>query len=948
MKNLTFRKSLTAAAVAASLGFPAFAIAQDAQDVEAETNIEKIQVTGSRIKQTDIEGANPVSVFTGEDLAKVGVTDVGDFIQRMPAMSGSPIGTTTNNGGNGSVQINLRGLGAARTLVLVNGRRTVDGGDFQTIPSSMIERIEVLKDGASAVYGADAVAGVVNVITKKSAQGVDVNFQYRTSTEANKDHERTFSVVAGREFADGNIVFGVDITEQTPVRQGDADNVDFFQLPYAGFDGPGITANGPIAEGPNANAILLGSGSIPCGNIYLDDGNSYTLAPCQDGEGSFESWDGEGYIADRGDFREFVGSGAGNDTYNYAPVNFIQTPYNKINVFSNADFKISDDVQAYTELRVNKRESLQRLAATPFDTLFDPGFSDTAAVSPDSYYNPFDETVTRVRRRVLEGNREFQQDVLQAQGVFGIRGYLTDTWDFDINYNYGYRERTDIDRGQLYGPNLSKALGPSFENANGDIVCGTGPDDVIDGCVPMNIFGGNGSLTPEMLDYVSVDLTDHYRSQLDTFTASTSGDLFELPAGFVGAAFGYEYRREWTAYSPDSGKALDEVSGNTGGGVEGSFTVNSLFGEVSLPILSGAPAAETLEANLGLRYDDFSTFGSESTYQAGIRWQPYQGLLIRGTYGEVFRAPTIGNLFSPQADSFPSASDPCRADNWSNLTASQQSVCVAEGVPQGGNSSTDSQVRSRVGGNPDLQPEEGDTTTIGVAWSPDFLEGFNVTLDWYEINIENVIDTVLTQNTMNACINGVQSLCDNITRGDDGIIEQVVTLPSNLTSRVAEGIDTEFSYNFNTEVGEFRTFLGWTHVLKRENTVVNDEGNLEAVDFTGTYSQFVTGETYPENKVNFTTDWFWNDLTVSYAAEYISGIDYELLYFPGTVSVDAQVYHDLSVAYETPWGPRVSVGVTNLTDENPPYIDQALGGGTDPSTYRVLGRGAFFRVSHKF
>jgi outer membrane receptor protein involved in Fe transport len=946
MKNMTFRKSLTAAAVAASLGFPAFAVAQDAQtDVNAEEQVERIQVTGSRIRRADIEGANPVSVFTSADLEKVGITDVGDFIQRMPAMSGSPIGTTTNNGGSGAVTVNLRGLGSARTLTLVNGRRTVDGGDFQTIPASMIERIEVLKDGASAVYGADAVAGVVNVITKKSVQGVEVDFQYRTSTETENDRERTLSIVTGREFADGDFVFGVDITEQSPVYQGDTE-FDIFQNPYAGLDGASVAQNGPTATGPNANAILLGSGSVPCGQIITPSGN-YILEACQDGEGSFESWDGAGYVASRDDFREYVGSGPGNDTYNYAPVNYIQTPYTKINVFSNGSFKVADDVEAYTELRVNKRESQQLLAATPYDTAFNPAFSPDIAVSPDNYYNPFDEDVTRVRRRVLEVERGFTQDILQGQAVLGMRGYLTDTWSFDVNYNYGYRSRTDIDTGQFTGSRLERALGPSFEDADGNIVCGT-PGNVVDGCVPMNVFGGNGSITPDMLDYVGVTLSDHYRSQLDTFNASVSGDLFELPAGWAGAAFGYEYRRDWYSYSPDSGKAQGTVTGNTGGGTEGSIVVNSLFGEVALPLLSGAPLAEILEADVGFRYDDFSTFGSETTFQAGLRWQPVDGLLVRGTYGEVFRAPTIGDLYSPQVDSFPSGSDPCRATNWGELSGDQQANCVAQGVPQGGHGNDDSQLRAKVGGNEELQPESGDTTTIGLAWSPEFADGFNVTLDWYKIDIENVIDSVSAQNTLNGCVNGVQYLCDLVTRRDNGTLQQIVALPQNLTSRVAEGIDAEFEYNFPTEIGEFRAFLGWTHVLKRENTVVNEFGNLETVDLAGTFDQQYTGETYAEDKANFTLDWFWEDLTVSYAAEYIGGLDYEFLYVPQPSTVDSQMYHDLSVAYDSEWGTRFSIGLTNITDEEPPYIDGALNGSTDPSTYRVLGRGAFFRVSHTF
>lgn len=925
----------------------AFTASVNAAEEDASAKVERIEITGSRIRQADIEGANPVTVFTQEDLLKTGIVDVGDFIQRMPAMSGSPIGTTTNNGGSGAVTVNLRGLGAARTLVLVNGRRTVDGGDFQTIPSSMIKRIEILKDGASAVYGADAVAGVVNVITRDDFEGVELSYQNKQHANFSAGTEESFSIVTGKSFNSGNVVFGVDYVKQDEVYQGDVKDVAFLQNPWYIFDVESFNENGLIPEGAEGeNVFSAGSGSTPCGWYYLAGGRIETLAPCQDG--GFANWDGAGYEPTADEFRPIVSGGPGNDTYNYAPVNFLQTPYEKINIFAHSRFDINDSHRTYAELRLNRRKSEQELAAVPYDTQFDPGFAPGVGVSADNYYNPFGEDVLRSRRRVLEGSRTFTQNVLQGQAVIGFEGELTDTWTYDTNYNYGYTQISSVDYGQLFGPNLSKAMGPSFKDDAGNVVCGT-PDAPIADCVSLNVFGGPGSITQAMLDYVAAPLVDSTVAQLDQFQAVASGDIFELDAGIVGMAVGAEYRREELKNEVDSGKFLGVVTGNKGAGTNGSLTTRSVFSEVNVPLLSNVPGAQILEAKLGLRYDDFSAFDSATTYQFGIRWQPMDGLLVRATTGSVYRAPAIGNLYAPPGDSFPSASDICRASNWGELSADQQGRCVANGVPNGGASSEDSQVRAKVGGNPDLQPEEGDSLTIGAVWSPSFVDGLTLTVDYWAIEIDDVIATVGAANIMSGCvIGGIQALCDNIVRVPDGNIDFIKQLPTNLTSRTARGVDTEIRYNIDTDFGQFKTFVGWTHLLEREDTEFSGvTSGLATVDLLGTHNAD-RSDTYAEDKVNLAVDYFYNNLSVSYAVEYIAGISYAPTYVDGDVTAPSAIYHDISAAYDFDFGTRVSVGVTNIFDKAPPYIDAGFNGSTDPSTYRMFGTGYYLRLTHKF
>ncbi len=955
------------AGTAASIAAPTIAAEEG-----AEGNVERIEVTGSRLKRTDMETASPVTVISAEQLKVQGIQDVGQFLQNSAVMSGSPAMTTTNNGGNGGTFVELRGLGSERTLVLVNGRRPVSS-DFQGIPSSMIDRIEVLKDGASATYGADAVAGVVNIITRRDFEGVEVNAQISNSFDVDTNEQKSFSVVMGKEFNAGHLVFGVDYVEQDAVYQGDS-SVGFFNYPWQVFGAEGEQSffeNGLIGTGDDMNVIVVGSGSVPCGNFYLQHGPSQTNDTCNGG------------IAQLSDMRDFVGGGPNNDTYNYAPVNYLQTPYKKINVFLEGSFDYNDNISFYTETRLNKRTSRQELAAVPYDTRFDPAYSGTYGkteedgtpvldddgnqvmvafngVSKDNYYNPFGEDVLRSRRRMLEGGRSFEQDIVRFQQVIGMEGEFGDGWSYDLNYNYGYSQTTSTDFGQLYGPNLAKAMGPSFKDASGNIVCGT-PTDPIANCVSMNVFGGApGSVTPEMLDYVSAPLVDASNYTLQTLTGFVGGDVFELPAGAVTAGVGFEWRSEKAEAQVDSGKFMKEVTGNKSKGTNGSYKVSSLFTEMRIPLLSDLPGVERLELPIGIRYDDFSAFGSEVTYQLGFEWSIVDGLLARGTYGTVFRAPGVGALYAPNSDSFPSATDPCSTSAWGSLTSAQQANCQADGVPAGGSNNLDAQQLATVGGNPDLEPESGDTFTVGVAYSPDFVEGLGLTVDYWSIELNDVIDGVGAADSLKGCyLGGIDSLCDNITR-TNGEISSLSAQSSNLSKMTAKGIDFEANYSLEALGGDFNFNLSWTHFLERENQVY-DATNF-AFQMKDLNGLFENDATYATDKLNFNANYTWQDLTVSYAMNYISGTEYDDLLYWGTTpnnpddasqgnhmyQVDSFFYHDLTATYNFTTGTTVAVGVTNLTDEEPPYIEPAFNGNTDESTYRLFGRSWFVRFTQTF
>lgn len=934
---------------ASTLAIGSNAIAQE--ESAEEEKVEKIAVTGSRIRQTDLETSAPVTSITREDLVIAGISDVGDLLQRLPAASGSPIGTTTNNGGSGAVQVNLRGMGTARTLVLINGRRVVEGNDFQTIPSTMIDRVDILKDGASAVYGADAVAGVVNIITRKDFEGLEIELQTSDNFDTDTGVQNKLSLIAGKAFDGGNVVFGIEYVDQEEVYQGGTD-VTIFNNSYFIVDTEGYDANGFITadqDPDNFTVVGLGSSRVPGSNLNFNPNSQYaagswTLDPSNFGGNGFTTPD---------QWRAYNGSifDPNNDSYNYAPVNYLQTPYERFNVFAETSFEINDTTMFNSLVRYNVRESAQELAPVPYDTQFDPGYQVALldadgnptggfanGISGDNVYNPFGEDIIRSRRRMVEAPRRFAQDITQVQAVFSLEGELTDTWYWDATYNYGHRSASFVDSGQYVGSRLSLALGPSFLDADGNAVCGT-PDAVIAGCVPLNLFGGPNTVTQEMLDYVSADLVDTFTASLEILTLGVSGEFDGIGAGPIGVAFGYEFREESTDNTVDSGKSTEAVTGNTGDVASGSYHVNSLFAEAIVPILDGDM---NLEFNAGFRYDDYSTFGSNETFQAGLKFEPMDGLLLRATYGEVFREPGVGELFSPQSDGFPAGQDPCNDANFGNLSADGQARCVAQGVPQGGYFQADTQFRSRTGGNPNVQPEEGETFTVGIAWSPEFVEGFSITLDYFDVELEGVIASVNATTILDGCYeSGIDAFCSNISRLPTGGIDAVVSLIDNLNVRNVEGIDVELDYNLETEFGDFDFGLIWTHLIDRSDIVIglNEAGEVAQVEIekAGNFD-FDDGEAFAENKVNFTLDWSYEDFSVSYLAEYIDGIDAEISFFDYTQTVDAELYHDLIGAYTFDTDTRVTVGVLNFTDEEAPYIDAGFNASTDPSTYRMFGR----------
>lgn len=955
------------------VGLAPNAIAQGA-DQGGEV-LEEIITTGSRIKRADLDSASPVTVVDRDVILSQGLTDVGNLLQRMPSMSGSPIGTTTNNGGNGSVQIDLRGMGVDRTLTLVNGQRVVDGGDYQTIPANMIERVEILKDGASAVYGADAVAGVVNIITRRDFEGVEITAQNSDFFDMDDGAQNSIALLAGTTFDRGNVVFGAEYVQQDPAFQSDAP-WDYFQNSYYIYpEGCENTLTQPYPTG----CFPIGSSRIPESRLtFLNQGTFLIGTPA-----------GTPYE---------VGLMIPHDgrTYNYAPVNYIQTPYDRTNLFAESRFDVTDTVRFNVSVRGNFRQSAQELAPLPFtggDPMYNGFYTDPVTmtvtpytgVSENSYYlrraidaynaangaSLIYEPLNQPRRRMIETNRRFTQDITQIQAVVGFEGEFNDM-DWEVTYNRGYRSRTDVDSGQFSGARLFNALGPSADlNGDGQPECyasaGTDPGGVdantlITGCVPLNLFGGGvvdpvtsqpvtTTLTQDMINYVSVDLIDTFQTTMDTASASLSGSAWDLPGGELGWAFGLGYWGQTYTYSPDSAKATGAATGNVGAGTDGSLYNTSVFGEILAPVFDNGTQAIDIKA--GVRWDDWSAFDSDTTWQLGVEFQAIDSLKFRATAGTIFRAPTISDLFGGQIDSFPTFSDPCNAANFAG------SPGCAQIAPQ-----FDNQVNAKIGGNRNLVPETGDTFTAGLVWSPEFGNNdLTVTVDYWDIQIEDGISSLGVDFTLNDCyVNQNPSACALITRNADYTINNILDADLNVADQGANGVDTEIRWALDSNIGQWEAALLWSYLIEREKTAFP---GADKEGLAGRYTDPTAedGGAYARNKFNYSVQWFRGDLSIGYLGEYVGRLDADTFcncdsdgdpsnnFSDGTYiqKIDEVLYHDIVVNYTFPrTNTNIAAGITNITDEEPPYIDTGFNANTDPATYRLFGTGYYLRLTQTF
>ena len=918
----------------------------------AEGEIETVTVTGSRIAHSPTDGPQPLTVVSRADIDDSGLLAVGDLIQRLP-MQGSGINRTYNNGGDGSVRVELRALGSARTLVLVNGKRWVASGeganssiDLNTIPIAAIERVEVLKDGASAVYGSDAIAGVVNIILRENFEGIEFSHQTGDFSASGGGIEQTWSALGGG--ASDRATFTIGASWTTVDDLSNADRPETAARP----------ANGGSSGTPQ--------GSFSYGGVFEDFG-SFTVNEGQAG-------------TDPSHFREWTSP---DDRFNFNPDNYIQTPSERRNIFLNGSYELTDQFTFIFDALYQNRLSDQLLAPTPLFW----GFSADEGIDATNIHNPFGITLCGFsgtnnlgtdcstldepvaigwfgRRMVEAGNRNFLQDIETFRGAFGFEGGFGDNWAWEVYWSWAQNKASSTTEGLLNTDAIRKALGPAAG-------C-TGA------CVPLNIFGGqgtdasylgdgrwsgSGSITEEMLNYISFTAHDTGGNDMQNFTAQMTGTLMQLPAGPVGAAFGYETREESGFTSPDALIVTGATSGNASQPTDGTYDVTEYFAEVSLPLLSGSPLAETLDLNIAVRHSNYSTFGRTTNGKYNVMWRPHNDILVRFTVSNGFRAPSIPELFFGQSDSYPELQDPCDAnsDNFTGNAATGEQTnakCVSDGVPDGF-TQPNSQIRITVGGNPGLQPEESENFSFGIVYQPERLRGFQVEIDWFEIEITDTISSIGDQNILSQCYSDSPQYCEHVDRGAGGFVTDLRDLATNVGTLEVAGTDVSMAWDgVDREWGIFD--FGW------DLTKYNKWDSTDAIGTRFLQAGYVFGSSRNNNADLRSTahvGWSNGPWSARWSLQYIEeakgvanespSYDIEGSYDAGDEvrKLDATLYSDVtgSYAWDTDWMTTTfAVGVDNLFDQDPPFFPESFANDFDPD-YRAWGsRFWYARVKVRF
>jgi len=901
------------ASSAAAISAPTFAAGE-----EAAEEVERIEVTGSRIKRTDLEAASPVSVFTSEDIAASGLATIEDFVQNIPAMNGGSLGSTVNNGNPGFATAALRGLGSGRTLILINGRR-FNSGDLNSIPTSFIERVEVVRDGASTVYGSDAIAGVINFITKKNFEGVEVQAQYDITGEG--DGEQTkFSITTGTSSEKGNVVFSIDYTNRKAIGQGDR---SYSACPLWD-DGAG-----------NGDPYCGGSSHSHFGRVNVPDGtvvNGETLAG-----GRYVTIDGQPVpfsTADHG--------------YNYAALSYLVTPQEVFTMNAASTYQITDTLNVFAEAGYASRQSDQLMA--PVATFWS---APVPASHPDNIYG----VDVSINRRLTEtGGRNFTQDANDYRLVAGFEGEFENGWTWDVAYNYSRFIDARVIAGQINRPRMETLLDPALCAADSD-------------CPGIWNPFTQDTLSAEHIAYASVTHSPVRRGTTKQFMANISGDFgdFELPGGQIQWAAGYEKRQEDYLFQPDGAAALGQIYFVSGEKTEGKYDVEEMYAEFNFPVLSGAPMAERLTFSAAVRYSDYSNQPDSATNtKFGFEWEPIEGLLTRATFAEGFRAPGITELFAPQRQSAQSYTDPC----WNYGTAAGinptvAANCAAEGLP--GDFNSDTQAAAVLGGNPDLKPEESESFTAGIVWSG--IENFTVALDYYDIEITDGVGTAGVDNIANQCYaseNFSSPLCALIEgnsygpidtpphptsprRNVGGVLSGVLLTNANLSTFETSGVDFDFTYTMDVAGGSLKASLNGTFLDSYEYSLIAGGEKVQTAGFVAQDQWENSPSVFAEWRTNLSLTYTADDFSVNMTTRYQSeGKDINATEDTYDAVADSIVYVDLQGTYYINDNYTVTVGARNLFDEEPPYMSNYDDMNTINNSYDLAGQYWYAKVSAKF
>jgi iron complex outermembrane recepter protein len=969
-------------ALAAAL-WPAAAFAQDeASPQPAEDSVasesEAIVVTGSRIARRDLESSSPMAVVSSDEFQLSGAVNVEQVINALPQVVPG-VTAFSNNPGAGVATLDLRGLGNQRTLVLVNGRRYIffdptQTVDLNNVPQFLIEGVDVVTGGASAVYGSDAVAGVVNFRLRNDLQGLTIGTQYALTGRGDGGRFNV-NVALGSDILDGagHITLFGEYFQRRSISQ--ADRSFSRQVLVENSTDTGLI--------PGGSATVPGGRFAIAGTVVVPAGNGLGSVTLNRGAGNFGTTNGALFTAP-GVSRPYVDP---SDAYNFAQDNFLQVPQERWLAGAYGNYELSPAINPYIELTFANNRVQNELAPTPVTGQFavatnNPFLSaaDRAAlVQTDLNEAAIDAArVARglapqfndpgfvnigVARRVNDieaRNALFERSAWRA--VVGTKGELGGGLNYDAYYLFSRTRNSTTQQG-----NISRSAFGAALRAN-----------------RLNIFGPD-TISDALAKEISITAQNSVISQLQVASASLSGEAFDLGMGgdAIGFAAGAEWRSVSSEFIPDTALSSGDVIGfNAGQPTKGSYSVKEVFGELLVPILADRPFVKELTARGAARYADYSLpgVGGVFTWAAGIEWAPVSDVRFRGQFQKAIRAPNVGELFGGQANGFPSATDPCSGRSAvSSRTAAVAALCVATGVPSAlvfqNSVQPNSQIESLVGGNSALKEETSETYTAGVVVRPSFIPGLSITADYYKIKVDDYIAPLGggTQGILNLCYYSIQdaqsAYCEAIKRdpltGQIGGQFLVTALNANISKLTTSGVDLQLDYSTRVGAGLFGddaklslSFLGtWTQsadytpVADLPDQITRCDGGF------GTNCDPVYGDPVPKYRFTTRASWVDGPLTASLRYRFIGKVTNERILNgisdPASITVDslrAKGYTDLAFAFDVDERLQLTMGVNNVFDVMPQLLDDSNDeqASTYPSTYDVLGRDFFISARFKF
>jgi outer membrane receptor protein involved in Fe transport len=789
------------------------------------------------------------------------------------------------------------------------------------IPVDLIKRVEVVTGGASAVYGSEAIAGVINFIMKDDFEGIEFNTRYGTSKDGGAD-EKDFTITMGSNFADdkGNAVVHIGYSNKGILRSSDRD----------------ISAHDAV-----------NSSFGPKGNFFV--GNQLTTL-----DESTGLWN-----------KDFV---AAEDGFDRNAQRIIRVPTERLQFNANVTYELNEHFNFFSETGYNQLSSFSQLEPTlvgsftsvgnsisditiPIDNHFVPAELRSAVLAND----PAATDIEMFRRFVELGPRSSDVDRKVFRTAFGVEGAINDNWDYNTYYQYGNFAQAQTNGGVFNTLNFYNALQTELAT-DGSVQCADSFARDL-GCVPIDVFGA-GSISGDALDWVSVDSQLTSNMEQHVFGALITGVAYELPAGDLGMAFGYEWRSEESKFNSDSLAQSGLTSGNTTPNTVGDYEVSEFFVEAILPILSDAPLAHYLGLEFAYRYSDYTTIGGADSYKVALDWSPIEDLKIRGGVSTAVRAPNIGELFDPGSETFRSFVDPCAFGGTGGTSSSGETYQVQSAEVQAacaqipGTATLDpfgTNIRSAGGlaaGNPELKEEKSTSTTVGFVYSPSQVEGLNFTVDYYNIEIEDAISEFSAQTTVDQCVRQSSfpnnAFCDLITRNSTtGLVDRIDAFSINVADLEVSGIDFTADYKFALPAGELS--LGMVGTYSLSNDFVPFTGG-EVVDSQGEIG-------VPDLKVNLNAVYTLDDIVVSWSMRHIDSVNVENDSVDAFGTLASYTYSDVQARYFLDEHIELYAGVDNVFDKKPPFLGQGIPGdvtgtNTAADVYDVFGR--YYYVGAKF